>query len=160
MVEPASSSSTGTRVGRWTSSPISGRMAIGRGRSKCHGPNPHALFLAGPSLRSKDQRAALTSATTAPGMRGGEAHICCLNTEREHVGSSSSCTTNRGQALVGPWTGGQAHPITTAKQQPRSALQSLLRKGLVQHFLLILKIISRRLCAGSKFSQGSSHTPL
>lgn len=160
MVKTASSTSESTKGGCWTSSPISGRMAIGRGRNKCCGPNPQALFLADLSLTSKDQRAALTSATTAPGMRGGGAHICCLNTDREHVGSSSQCTSSGGQVLVGPWMYSKAHPITHAKQQSQSALGSSLRKVLVQHFLLILKIISRRLCTGSKSSQGSSHTPL
>lgn len=47
-------------------------------------PNPQALFLADLSPKSKDQRVALTSATTAPDRRGGEAHICCLNTDRGH----------------------------------------------------------------------------
>lgn len=154
-VETASSTSETTTGGCWTSSPISGRMATGRGRSKCGGPNPQALLLADLLPKSKDQMAALTSATTTPGMRGGEAPICCLNTDRESVGSSSQRTTNGGQVLVGPWMYGKAYPTTNAKQQPQSALESLPRKVLVQRFPLILEIISRRLCAGAKLSQGS-----
>lgn len=88
MVEAASSITKITRGGCWTSSLISGSAAIGQGRSKCCGPNPQALFLADLPRKSKDQRAALRSATSAPGLRGGEARICCLNTDREHVGSS------------------------------------------------------------------------
>lgn len=70
----------------WTSPPVSGRTAISRGRNSCCGPNPQVFLLADLSQKSKDQRAAPTSASAAPGMRGGEAHICCLNTDREHVG--------------------------------------------------------------------------
>jgi len=56
---------------------------------------------------------------------------------------------------------GKARP----SQIPNSSLsqpsnQSLQRKVLVQHFLLILKIVSRKLCTGSKLSQVSSHIPL
>lgn len=80
IVETASSTSESTRGGRWTSSPISSRKAIGRGRIDAVGQTLRALFLADPLLKSKDQGAAHVSATT-PGMRGGEAHIGCLNTD-------------------------------------------------------------------------------
>lgn len=109
-------------------SPISGRTAISRGKNSCCGPNPEVFLLADLSQKSKDQRAAPTSASAAPGMRGGEAHICCLNTDREHVGPSPQCTTHGSQVSAGPWMCNTAHPTPNAKQQPQADLGSLSRK--------------------------------
>lgn len=85
----------------------------------------------------------------------GEAHVCCLNTDREHVGSLSQCTTNRGQALVVSWKPNRAPPLHKY-QTTGSAPESFLRK----HLLLILKNISWKLCPGSKLAHVSSYTPL
>jgi len=63
------------------------------------------LSLADQSLKSKDQSAALTSATTAPGRRGGEARLCCSNTDREHVGSSCFRLDIRKNIFTNEWSG-------------------------------------------------------
>lgn len=109
-------------------SPISGRTAMSRGKNSCCGPNPEVFLLADLSQKSKDQWAAPTSASAAPGMRGGEAHICCLNTDREHVGPSTQCTTHGSQVSAGPGMCSTAHPTPNAKQQPQADLGSLSRK--------------------------------
>lgn len=96
MLETASSTSKSTSGVCWTSPPISGRTATSRGRSTCYGPNPQVFLLADLSRKSKDQRAAPTAASAAPGTRGGEARICCLNTDREHVGPSPQWHNARG----------------------------------------------------------------
>lgn len=128
MLETASSTSKSTSGVCWTSPPISGRTATSRGRSTCYGPNPQVFLLADLSRKSKDQRAAPTAASAAPGTRGGEARICCLNTDREHVGPSPQCTTHGGQVPAGPWMCSTTHPTPNAKQQPQAALGSLSRK--------------------------------
>lgn len=121
---------TRTRGVCWTSPPIPATTAISRGRNSYCGPKPLCFSLPDLSQKSKDQRAAPTSASAAPGMRGGEAHICCLNIDREHLGPPQ-CTTHRRQVSAGPWMCSTAHPIPNAKQQPQADLGSLSRKVLV-----------------------------
>lgn len=112
----------------WTSPPISGRTARSRGRNSFCGPNPQVFLLADLSQKSKDQRAAPPSASAAPAMRGGEAHICCLNTDREHVGPSPQCTAHRTQVSAG--CAAQPTPPQTPKSSLRQTLDLYQEKAL------------------------------
>lgn len=141
MLETASSTSKSTRGVCWTSPPVSGRTAIRRERNSCCGPNPQVFLLADLSQKSKDQRAAPTSASAAPGMRGGEAHICCLNTDREHVGPWAQCTAHGSQVSAG--CAAQPSP----PQRPNSSLRQTLdlyQEKALCNVRLMFKIISRR----------------